>query len=169
MSERCYNVLFLCTGNTARSILAESILRKEGAGRFRAFSAGSRPKGLVHPLSLSVLRDLGYPTETLRSKSWEEFACPNAPAMDVIITVCDSAAGETCPIWPGKPVTAHWGVADPAAVEGSEAERRRAFLAAFQALRERIAAFVGLPLAELDPATLGRRLAAIGAAQQTEA
>ena len=120
MPDRVYNVLFLCTGNSARSILAEAILNHDGAGRFRAFSAGSRPKGAVHPLALKVLESHGYPTEGLASKSWDAFAGPDAPVMDFVFTVCDSAAGEACPFWPGKPVTAHWGIEDPAAVEGTE-------------------------------------------------
>ena len=155
MAERAWNVLFLCTGNTARSILAEGILRRDGAGRFRAFSAGSRPMGVVNPLALKLLERFDYPAEGMRSKSWEAFAGAGAPAMDLVVTVCDSAAGEACPIWPGQPMTAHWGVADPAAVEGSAAEREAAFVTAFQHLRDRIAAFAALPVDGMDRATHG--------------
>lgn len=135
-----YNVLFLCTGNSARSILAEAILNNKGAGRFRAFSAGSHPKGQVHPAALALLKELGLPTEGARSKSWDEFAVPDAPPIHYVITVCDNAAGEVCPIWPGKPVKAHWSNADPAAVEG--AEQREAFLEAYRALHARIIEFL---------------------------
>lgn len=162
MSDRIYNVLFLCTGNTARSILAEAILRKDGAGRFRAYSAGSQPKGEVNPLTLSTLADFGYPTEDLRSKSWDEFAGADAPVMDFVFTVCDSAAGESCPFWPGAPATAHWGIEDPAAATGSDIERRRAFNTAFRLLRQRISVFVSLPIGSLDKLTLGSRLREIG-------
>jgi len=163
MSERRYNVLFLCTGNTARSVLAESILRKDGAGRFNAFSAGSQPKGTVNPLALKVLAGYGYPTDGMRSKSWDEFAVPGAPVMDFVFTVCDSAAGETCPIWPGTPMTAHWGVADPAAVEGADWEKEAAFVTAFRQLKNRISVFLSLPLASIDRMALSRRLKEIGA------
>ena len=132
MSEKTINVLFLCTGNTARSVLAEGILRKDGAGRFRAFSAGSQPKGTINPFSLKTLAAFDYPTDGLRSKSWDEFAGPDTPQMDFIFTVCDSAAGEACPYWPGHPATAHWGIEDPAAVEGSDVEKQRAFNDAFR-------------------------------------
>lgn len=162
MPDRPYNVLFLCTGNTARSILAEGILRKDGAGRFNAFSAGSQPKGVVNPLALKVLASYGYPTEGYRSKSWDELATPGAPPMDFVFTVCDSAAGEACPVWPGQPVTAHWGIEDPAAVEGSEVEKERAFVQAFKYLRNRISTFLSLPLASLDAASLRTQLHAIG-------
>ncbi len=162
MADRPFNVLFLCTGNTARSILAESILRKEGGGRFNAFSAGSQPKGVVNPLSLRTLAALNYPVDGLRSKTWDEFAAPGAPQMDFIFTVCDSAAGEACPFWPGHPSSAHWGVEDPAAVEGSEMEREAAFATAFRYLRNRILAFVALPIASLDALTLSARLREIG-------
>lgn len=162
MSDRPFNVLFLCTGNTARSILAESILRKEGAGRFQAFSAGSQPKGAVNPHALKTLEDYGYPTEGLRSKNWDEFATPDAPRMDFVFTVCDSAAGEACPLWPGQPITAHWGIEDPAAVDGSPVEIQGAFNTAFKYMKNRISVFVALPLATLDAMTLGRRLAEIG-------
>ncbi|MHB2165793.1 arsenate reductase ArsC [Alsobacter sp. R-9] len=162
MPDRVFNVLFLCTGNTARSVLAEGILRKEGAGRFRAFSAGSQPKGTVNPFALRVLGSFGYPTDGYRSKSWEEFAAPGAPAMDFVFTVCDSAAGEACPVWPGHPSTAHWGIEDPAAVEGTDIEKEQAFVEAFRLMRNRIAAFVALPVERLDAATLRGRLQEIG-------
>jgi arsenate reductase (thioredoxin) len=162
MVDPLFNVLFLCTGNTARSILAESILRKDGAGRFRAFSAGSQPKGKVNPLALKTLAAYGYPTDGFRSKSWDELAKPDAPAMDFVFTVCDSAAGEACPVWPGQPVTAHWGIEDPAAVEGGEIEKERAFAQAFKYLRTRISTFLSLPLATLDGASLAHQLRDIG-------
>lgn len=165
MADRVYNVLFLCTGNTARSVLAEGILRKEGAGRFAAFSAGSQPKGTVNPFALKVLGAFGYPADGYHSKSWEEFAGPDAPKMDFIFTVCDSAAGEACPVWPGHPATAHWGIEDPAAVEGSDIEKERAFNDAFRFMRNRIAAFVALPLASLDALALKSRLQDIGRMQ----
>lgn len=162
MADRIYNVLFLCTGNSARSILAESILRKEGAGRFRAFSAGSQPKGQVHPLALELLARVGYSTEGLRSKAWDEFARPGAPVMDFVFTVCDSAAGEACPVWPGQPMTAHWGIEDPAAVDGTAAQREAAFAAALRYLKNRISLFTALPLRSLDAIALGARLREIG-------
>ena len=162
MSDRVFNVLFLCTGNSARSVLAESILQKDGAGKFRAFSAGSQPKGEVNPWSLRVLKSLGYPHEGFRSKSWDDFSGPHAPAMDFIFTVCDSAAGEACPVWLGYPTTAHWGIEDPAAVEGSDIEKERAFVEAFGLLKNRISAFIALPIATLDKLTLDTRLKEIG-------
>lgn len=162
MNERVFNVLFLCTGNSARSILAESILAKDGGGRFRAFSAGSQPKGAVNPLALDTLQKMAYPTAGLRSKSWQEFDAPGAPAMDFVITVCDNAAGETCPIWPGHPLQAHWGIEDPAAVEGSPMQQLAAFATAFRYLRNRIALFVALPMAKLEASLLREELAAIG-------
>lgn len=162
MSDNVYNVLFLCTGNSARSVLGEAILNRAGQGRFRAFSAGSDPKGEVHPYTLDLLKKLNYPTSDLRSKSWDEFAVEGAPGLDFVFTVCDSAAAETCPIWPGQPMTAHWGVPDPAAAEGSEAERRLAFSDAYRMLSNRIEIFVNLPLASLDKLTLQRRLREIG-------
>ena len=162
MTDRIYNVLFLCTGNSARSILAESILAKDGAGRFRAFSAGSIPKGAINPFALKVLGSFDYPTEGFRSKSWEEFAQPGTPVMDFVFTVCDNAAGEACPVWPGQPMTAHWGIPDPAAVEGREVEKRAAFRQAYAALENRIRLFTSLPLATLDRMSLKRRLDAIG-------
>ena len=144
---RVYNVLFLCTGNTARSILAESILRKDGAGRFNAFSAGSHPKGVVNPFAIKTLAAYGYPTEGLRSKNWDEFAAPDAPKMDFVFTVCDNAAGEACPIWPGQPMTAHWGIEDPAAVEGTGYRKGTRFTLAFAVMQGRISQFTALPLA----------------------
>jgi arsenate reductase len=162
MTEPLFNVLFLCTGNSARSILAESILRKEGAGRFKAFSAGSQPKGVVNPLALKVLESHGYSTEGLRSKSWDEFATPDAPKMHFVFTVCDNAAGETCPLWPGQPMTAHWGIEDPASVEGSDLDKEAAFVAAGRYLKNRIAAFAALPIESLDKMTLASRFQEIG-------
>jgi arsenate reductase len=162
MTDRVYNVLFLCTGNTARSILAEGILRKLGAGRFNAYSAGSQPKGVVNPFAIKVLEAEGYPTAGLRSKSWNEFASADAPVFDFIFTVCDNAAGEACPVWPGRPVTAHWGIDDPAAVEGTDVARESAFAEAFRFLKNRITAFTALPLAGLDALALNSRLHAIG-------
>ncbi len=165
MTNRVYNVLFLCTGNSARSILAESLLTRWGKGRFRAYSAGSFPKGEVHPMAIDLLRTLELSTAGLRSKSWDEFAAPGAPEMDFIVTVCDQAAGELCPIWPGKPVTAHWGVADPAAATGSEQDKRQAFRAAFRVLENRITLFVSLRVEALDRLGLKSKLAEIGHAQ----
>lgn len=162
MPDRLFNVLFLCTGNTARSILAESILRQVGAGKFAAYSAGSRPKGVVNPLALKVLDAHKYPIEDLASKSWTEFSRRGAPRMDFIITVCDNAAGETCPVWPGQPVTAHWGIEDPAAVEGSEIDRERAFEQAFRYLSRRVEAFAALPVASLDKLRLQAEMHRIG-------
>jgi arsenate reductase len=162
MSDPKYNVLFLCTGNSARSILGESILRKDGAARFNAFSAGSHPKDAVNPFAFKALRAYGYPTDGLRSKGWDEFAAPGAPELDFVFTVCDSAAGETCPIWPGQPMTAHWGIEDPAAVEGTDVEKERAFNTAFRYLKNRISAFISLPIKSLDKLTLNARLGEIG-------
>jgi arsenate reductase len=162
MPDRQFNVLFLCTGNSARSILAESILRKDGAGCFSAFSAGSHPKGVVNPLALKVLKAFDYPADGVRSKSWDEFARPHSPRMDFVFTVCDSAAGEACPVWPGQPTTAHWGIEDPAAVVGPEIERERAFNMAFRYLKNRIGAFIALPMKSLDGLSLARRLREIG-------
>lgn len=158
--SRPLDVLFLCTGNSARSILAEALLNREGAGRFQAFSAGSFPKGEVHPMALKVLAERGLPTAGLRSKSWDEFVGPEAPPLDLIFTVCDNAAGEVCPIWPGRPVTAHWGIEDPAAVEGEGQDE--AFSVALQRLKRRIDALLALPVESLDSATLGRQLREIG-------
>lgn len=162
MPDRVYNVLFLCTGNSARSIIAEAILNKEGKGRFRAFSAGSQPKTNVNPHTLTLLRRLGYDTEALRSKPWSEFAIAGAPALDFVFTVCDNAAGETCPFWPGHPMTAHWGIPDPATVTGTEAEIGVAFNNAYRMLKRRIELFVALPIDKLDHMVLGARLKDIG-------
>jgi arsenate reductase (thioredoxin) len=157
-----YNVLFLCTGNSARSILAESLLRKDGAGRFRAFSAGSQPKGEVNPFALRVLKESGYPIEGLRSKSWLEFSAAGAPVMDFVFTVCDSAAGETCPVWPGQPMAAHWGIEDPAAVEGSDMQKMAAFVQAQRYLKTRIDLLMNLLMKSIDAPTLRSRLTEIG-------
>jgi arsenate reductase len=162
VSDRIYNVLFLCTGNSARSILAESILRKDGAERFRSFSAGSAPKGEVNPFALRVLESIDYPILGMRSKSWTEFAAVDAPTMDFVFTVCDSAAGESCPLWPGQPMTAHWGIEDPAAVEGQDFEKHTAFLTAFRYLKNRITAFCALPMGSIDKLSLGIQLREIG-------
>ena len=161
------NVLFLCTGNSARSILAESILNAEGAGRFRAFSAGSQPQGAPNPHAIALLRNLDHDVSALRSKSWDEFAAPGAPQMDFIFTVCDNAAGETCPLWPGQPMSAHWGLPDPAAVTGSEAEIAAAFAQTYRMLLRRISVFVNLPLETLDSLSLKRDLDAIGTDSET--
>ncbi|MDX3807354.1 MAG: arsenate reductase ArsC [Bosea sp. (in: a-proteobacteria)] len=162
MTDRIYNVLFLCTGNSARSILAESILAKDGGNRFRAFSAGSQPKGAVNPFALKVLRAYDYPAEGFRSKGWEEFARSDAPVMDFVFTVCDDAAGEACPVWPGQPMTAHWGIEDPAAVEGTDIQKEAAFVTAFRYLKNRISVFTALPITSLDEAALSSRLREIG-------
>jgi arsenate reductase len=162
MSDKTYNVLFLCTGNSARSIIAEALLNLEGRGRFKAYSAGSHPTGRVNPHALDVVRDLGYAGSEFRSKSWDEFARPGAPPLDFIFTVCDNAAGEVCPVWPGQPVTAHWGLDDPAAVQGSEAVVADAFNETCRMLRNRIRLFVELPIASLDRMSLQTRLHAIG-------
>lgn len=163
MSERVYNALFLCTGNSARSILAEAILQKEGGGRFNAYSAGSNPAGAVHPYALDLLRTLGHPTDHFRSKNWNEFARADAPRLDFVFTVCDNAAGETCPVWPGQPMTAHWGIPDPAAATGLEAEKRAAFTEAYRMMFNRISLFLALPLDGIDRMSLQNRLADIGA------
>ncbi|WFU19419.1 arsenate reductase ArsC [Bradyrhizobium sp. CB3481] len=162
MADRVYNVLFLCTGNSARSILAEAILNKDGEARFRAYSAGSQPKADVNPFALRVLSRFDYPTDGLRSKSWQEFAAPAAPVMDFVFTVCDNAAGESCPVWPGQPMSAHWGVEDPAAVEGADFEKEAAFVEAFRYLKNRISTFASLPLTSIDKLTLGAKLRDIG-------
>jgi len=163
MPDHVYNVLFLCTGNSARSILGEALMNHVGEGRFRAYSAGSTPKGEVHPLTLKTLEKAGISTEGLRSKPWDEFATPDAPKMDFVFTVCDSAAGETCPIWPGQPMTAHWGIEDPAKVGGPEFVREAAFEDALRFLRNRISAFMSLPLASIDRMALSSKLRGIGA------
>lgn len=162
MTGQTLNVLFLCTGNSARSILAEKLVDRWGDGKFRGFSAGSHPKGEVHPLALAILEEAGLPTEGLRSKSWDEFAAPGAPVMDFVFTVCDDAAGEVCPVWPGQPMTAHWAVPDPAAMTGSEFERMMAFRNAFRMLETRIKLFASLPFAKLERASLRRRVQEIG-------
>ena len=162
MSRQPFNVLFLCTGNSARSILAECLLNHWGNGKFHAFSAGSFPKSEVHPCALRLVAEQGFSTEGLRSKSWNEFASPAAPIMDFVFTVCDQAAGEMCPVWPGQPVTAHWGIPDPAGVDGSEVERMRAFRDALRSLEQRIRIFVSLPIGQLDRITLKRRFEDIG-------
>ena len=162
MAREVFNVLFLCTGNSARSILAESILNREGAGKFKAFSAGSQPKGAVHPYAVDLLKKLNYPTDKLRSKNWDEFAVEGAPQLDFVFTVCDNATKEACPVWPGQPMTAHWGVPDPAGAVGAEAERRLAFADGYRMLNNRISIFVSLPLKSLDRLSLQKRLDAIG-------
>jgi arsenate reductase len=162
MSEHIHNVLFLCTGNSARSIMAEAILRKNGRGRFRAFSAGSQPKGAVNPFAIKVLKSLDYPTDDLRSKSWQEFTRPDAPVMEFVFTVCDNAAGEACPIWPGQPMTAHWGIEDPADVEGTDILKEAAFVEAFRLLNNRITIFTSLPMGSINQLSLGKQLRDIG-------
>src|SRR6478672_4495603 len=157
-----FNVLFLCTGNSARSIIAEAILNKLGAGKFRAYSAGSQPKGRVNPRTIELLQSLGYDTAGFRSKSWNEFAKPGAPSLDFVFSVCDNAAGESCPVWPGQPMTAHWGIEDPAAVEGTDLEKEAAFVAAFRYLKNRISIFTSLPLRGIDKLALGTKLREIG-------
>jgi protein-tyrosine-phosphatase len=162
MADTPYNVLFICTGNSARSIIAESLINRWGAGKFRGYSAGSHPRGEIHPLAIYELEQNGYATEGLRSKSWDEFTAPGAPRMDFVFTVCDTAAGETCPLWPGQPMTAHWGVADPAAVEGDRLTRLAAFVTAFRELQSRISIFVNLPFDSLDSLRLQEKLDEIG-------
>jgi arsenate reductase len=162
MDKKIYNVLFLCTGNSARSIMAEAILNQLGRGRFRAYSAGSHPTGKVNPFAIELLANSRLPVEDLRSKAWDEFAAPGAPDLDFVFTVCDNAAGEVCPVWPGQPMTAHWGVEDPAAVQGSDEQKRRAFTTVFNHLRNRISIFIGLPMATLDRVALKKKLDAIG-------
>ena len=165
MAERVYNVLFLCTGNSARSILAEALLNQRGRGAFHAFSAGSHPTGQVNPLALELLEQLRIPIAGLRSKSWDEFAAADAPQFDFVFTVCDNAAGEVCPVWTGHPVTAHWGVPDPAAVQGTTLAKKQAFEEALRLLERRISLFLSLPLASLDRIALKRQLASIGHAE----
>jgi arsenate reductase len=162
MSDPPYNVLFLCTGNSARSILAESLVNHWGRGKFVGYSAGSAPKGRVHPIAIELLRHMKLPSEGMRSKSWDEFAAPGAPKLDFVFTVCDNAASEACPVWPGQPMTAHWGVADPAAVEGTEADKWLAFRQAFRELESRIKTFTSLPVKTLERAKLQQRLREIG-------
>lgn len=162
MSDQPLNVLFLCTGNSARSVIAEAILNREGRGKFRAYSAGSQPKGQVNPYTLDLLRRLNFDVSQMRSKSWSEFAKPDAPRLDFVFTVCDDAANESCPVWPGQPMTAHWGIPDPAAATGKEAEIRLAFADAFRMLNNRISILVNLPLQSLDRLTLQQRITAIG-------
>jgi arsenate reductase len=162
-ADRVYNVLFLCTGNSARSVMGEALINAMGEGRFQGYSAGSHPKGEVHPMTLTVLGEDGLDTTDLRSKSWDEFATPDAPQMDFVFTVCDDAAGEACPLWPGQPITAHWGIEDPARTQGSELIRLAAFEAALKYMRNRIAAFVALPIRSIDAMTLQARLRGIGA------
>lgn len=162
MSEHTFNVLFLCTANSARSILAEAILNRLGAGKFKAFSAGSYPRGTVHPFAIDLLQHSNFDTSFARSKSWDEFAVPDAPQMDFVFTVCDDAANETCPVWPGQPMTAHWGVPDPAAATGNDAERRLAFAEAFRMLHNRISVFTALPIQSLDRLSLQARIDRIG-------
>ena len=161
MSSRIYNVLFLCTGNSARSIMAEALLNKAGAGRFRGYIAGSHPAGEVNPLTLDLLKRNNFPLDGLRSKSWDEFARPDAPAMDFVLTVCDQAAGEVCPLWPGQPMTAHWGVEDPVAAQGTEEERQKVFSSVFRTLHTRIGLLVSLPLEKLDKLSLQQELHSI--------
>ena len=162
MSDKVYNVLFVCTGNSARSILAEALLNEMGGGRFRAWSAGSHPKGTVHPMALAVLAEHRIPTDGFRSKGWEEFAQPNAPQMDFVFTVCDQAAGEVCPVWPGQPMTAHWGMPDPAAVQGDADTQRRAFLDTFVTMQRRLRLMLSLPLASLDALAIKKEIKDIG-------
>ena len=160
--QRPYNILVLCTGNSARSILGEAIFNTLGAGRFKAYSAGSHPSGRVNPFAIEQVRALGYPVEGLRSKSWDEFAQPGAPEMDFVVTVCDKAAGEMCPLWPGQPVTAHWGFPDPVAVEGTDEEKRAAFAQTLRQIRTRVQLFLSLPLETLDRMAIESRMRAIG-------
>ncbi|RVH95998.1 arsenate reductase ArsC [Sinorhizobium medicae] len=162
MAKTTFNVMFLCTGNSARSIIAESVLRRDGAGKFNAYSAGSQPKNKVNPFAIETLAGHHYPVEGLRSKSWDEFAAPGAPELDFVFTVCDNAAGEACPVWPGQPMTAHWGVDDPAAVEGTDAEKRVAFATTLRHMKLRIAAFAALPVESLERLSLTARLHEIG-------
>ncbi|MEJ2566421.1 MAG: arsenate reductase ArsC [Gammaproteobacteria bacterium] len=161
-TQGIFNVLFLCTGNSARSIMAEAILNRLGKGRFHAFSAGSHPTGQVNPLAIEQLQRVGLPVDRLRSKNWDEFATPDSPPLDFVFTVCDKAAGEVCPVWPGQPMTAHWGIEDPVGIEGNEEDKHRAFTLAFTHLSRRISIFISLPLAKLDAMTLKQKLDDIG-------
>jgi arsenate reductase (thioredoxin) len=160
--QRPYNILVLCAGNSARSIMGEALFNTLGAGRFKAYSAGSHPTGRVNPYAIEQLRALGYPLEDLRSKSWDEFARPGAPQMDFVVTVCDKVAGEVCPLWPGRPVTAHWGFADPAAVEGTDKEKRAAFAQTLRQIRTRVQLFISLPLETLDRMAIEDKMRLIG-------
>ena len=162
MTKAPLNVLFLCTHNSARSIIAEAVMNKLGAGRFKAYSAGSQPSGRVHPYALDMLGKIGYDISNMRSKSWEEFTAPDAPQLDFVFTVCDNAAGEACPVWPGQPMTAHWGIEDPAAVGGSDIQKEAAFVTAFRYLKNRVSIFTALPVASLDKASLRATLVEIG-------
>lgn len=162
MNDKVFNVLILCTGNSARSIMAEALFNTLGNGHFRAYSAGSYPTGKVNPYAIEEVRKTGYPTEGLRSKSWDEFAKPNAPQMDFVITVCDNAAGEVCPVWPGQPILAHWGFEDPAAAQGTDEEKRDAFRRIFHQIRNRVSLFASLPLKDLDRMAIKREMGAIG-------
>ena len=164
MGETVYNVLFLCTGNSARSVMAEVLLNTLGGGRFKAYSAGSHPAGKVNPFTLELLKNNGHSVEDLRSKSWDEFASPEAPKMDFVITVCDNAAGEMCPVWPGQPMTAHWGFQDPAALEGPDEEKRRLFRSVYQQIANRLRVFLSLPMASLDRLSLQQKVKDIGKA-----
>ena len=166
--DRVYNVLFLCTHNSARSVMAESILNREGRGKFKAFSAGSQPSGTVHPFALDLLRRSRHDTGALRSKSWDEFAVPGAPQMDFVFTVCDDAANEVCPVWPGQPMTAHWGVPDPSRAEGTEVEKRLAFADAYRMLQRRIELFLSLPLRSIERLALQKKLDEIGRTAPTK-
>ncbi|MER1941002.1 MULTISPECIES: arsenate reductase ArsC [unclassified Castellaniella] len=166
MTERTYNVLILCTGNSARSIMAEALINTMGQGRFHAYSAGSHPTGKVNPFAIEKAQSVNYPTDKLRSKSWDEFATPEAPQMDFIITVCDNAAGEICPVWPGQPISAHWGFEDPAAVQGTDDEKRKAFDLTFRHMTNRVRVFVSLPLKMLDQAAIKHELSNIGKTEQ---
>jgi len=168
MTDRTYNVLILCTGNSARSIMAEALINTMGQGRFNAYSAGSHPTGTVNPFAVEKTTSINYPTENLRSKSWDEFAMPDAPIMDFIITVCDNAAGEVCPIWPGQPISAHWGFEDPAAVGGSEEDKRQAFDKTFRHIMNRVRLFVSLPFQVLDQAAIKHELSKIGKSKESQ-
>jgi arsenate reductase len=168
-TDGVYNVLFLCTGNSARSIIAEAIMNRLGNGKFRGYSAGSQPKGAVHPYTIDLLRKLNYDTSAFRSKTWLEFSNSEAPELDFVFTVCDNAAAESCPLWPGQPMTAHWGVPDPAAATGTEAEQRLAFAEAYRMLNARVSIFVSLPLRSLDQLSLQRRLEEIGRTKDVSA
>lgn len=167
MENKTYNILFLCTGNSARSIMAEGLITVLGRGRFKGYSAGSRPTGKVNPFAIERLQEIGYPVDDLRSKSWDEFAMPDSPKMDFIITVCDSAAGELCPIWPGRPITAHWGFLDPAAVEGADEVKRDAFKKVFSQIRTRVQLFLELPVSKLDAMSLHKEVRDIGKLEPT--